>query len=76
MWLAKLKGIAVSHGFAQDTKTFKADPTQFKGNLGDVAMVLRLALTGRTNTPDLHQMIQVLGVERARARFARAKASL
>lgn len=75
-WLAKLKGIAVSHGFAQDTKTFKANPDQFKGNLGDVAMILRLALTGRTNTPDLHQMIQVLGVDRAKARFARAKASL
>lgn len=75
-WLAKLKGIAVSHGFAQDTKTFKANPEQFKGNLGDVAMVLRLALTGRTNTPDLHQMIHVLGIERAKARFTRAKASL
>ncbi len=75
-WLAKLKGIAVSHGFAQDTKTFKANPEQFKGNLGDVAMILRLALTGRTNTPDLHQMIQVLGIERAKTRFARAKASL
>jgi glutamyl-tRNA synthetase len=75
-WLAKLKGIAVSHGFAQDTKTFKANPEQFKGNLGDVAMILRLALTGRTNTPDLHQMIHVLGIDRAKARFARAKASL
>ncbi len=75
-WLGKMRGIAVSHGFAQDTKTFKADPTQFKGNLGDVAMVLRLALTGRTNTPDLFQLIQVLGEDRVKARLARARATL
>ncbi len=75
-WLGKLRGIAVSHGFAPDTKTFKASPEQFKGTLGDVAMVLRCALTGRTNTPDLFQIIQVLGIERARARFAKARATI
>lgn len=75
-WLGKLRGIAVSHGFAQDTKTFKATPEQFKGHVGDVAMVLRLALTGRTNTPDLFQMMQVLGEERVRARLHRARTSL
>lgn len=75
-WIGKLRGIAISHGFAPDTKSFKADPTQFKGNLGDVAMILRLALTGRTNTPDLFQLIQVLGAQRAIARLKRARATL
>lgn len=75
-WIGKLRGIAVSHGFAQDTKTFKADPTQFKGHLGDVAMVLRLALTGRSNTPDLFQLMQVLGEDRVKTRLAHARATL
>lgn len=75
-WLGKLRGIAVSHGFAQDTKTFKADPTQFKGNVGDVAMVLRLALTGRSNTPDLFQLMQVLGEDCVKARLQRARTTL
>jgi glutamyl-tRNA synthetase len=74
-WLGKLRGIAASHGFAQDTKTFKAAPEQFKGNLGDVAMVLRLALTGRTHTPDLFQLMQVLGESRVKLRFDRARDS-
>lgn len=75
-WLEKLRILAASLGFAPDTKTFKAAPEKFAGHLGDVAMVVRLALTGRTNTPDLYQMIQVLGEQRARDRLARAAQSL
>lgn len=75
-WLAKLRGIAAELGFAQDTKSFKAAPETFKGHVGDVAMVLRLALTGRTNTPDLHQMMQALGEQRVRARLEKALATI
>jgi glutamyl-tRNA synthetase len=50
-------------------KDYKANPDQYQGNVGDIAMILRAALTGRTRTPDLYQMMQVLGKERVTARL-------
>ncbi|MCX6781382.1 MAG: glutamate--tRNA ligase [Candidatus Magasanikbacteria bacterium] len=76
VWLTKFRALAVELGFAPDTKTFKTNPTAFKGTLGDVAGVLRVALTGRTNTPDLHQMMQVFGMDEVHARIDRAIAKL
>ena len=50
-------------GFLGDVKAYKANPEAFKGHVGDVSMVLRVAVTGRQNTPDLHDVMQVLGKE-------------
>jgi glutamyl-tRNA synthetase len=74
-WLSNLRIFAQNMGFAPDTKTFKAAPENFKGHLGDVAGVLRMALTKRTNTPDLYEMMHVMGEDRVRARFAAARES-
>ncbi len=76
VWLTKLRGIATELGFAPDTKSYKAAPENFKGHVGDVAGVLRVALTGRTNTPDLHELMCVLGGARVHARFTRAITTL
>ena len=61
----KIKGICPELGFCPDVKAYKADPAGYKGHVGDVASVIRLAVTGRLNTPDLHSILSLLGQERA-----------
>ncbi|MBE1444954.1 glutamate--tRNA ligase family protein [Paenibacillus sp. OAS669] len=68
-WFGKMKRVAEQYGFAQDAKTYKKQPECFKGHVGDVAMVLRLAMTHRTQTPDLYDIMQVMGEDRVRRRF-------
>ncbi|WP_079909786.1 glutamate--tRNA ligase [Paenibacillus sp. 32352] len=63
-WFGKMKRVAEQYGFAQDAKTYKKQPGCFKGHVGDVAMVLRLAMTHRTQTPDLYDIMQVMGEDR------------
>ncbi|MBQ6826043.1 MAG: glutamate--tRNA ligase [Clostridia bacterium] len=60
-WFDRIKGIATEIGFAAETKQYKADPDSFKGHAGDLSTVLRIAVTGRRNTPDLCSIMQVLG---------------
>ena len=54
-------------------KEYKANPDSYKAHVGDVSTVLRVALTGRTNTPDMYEIMQVLGKECIRKRFEEAK---
>ncbi len=60
-WLDEMRGLTEQIGFARDAKTFKKHPADFKGHFGDVMMVVRVALTGRTNTPDLYEILQIFG---------------
>lgn len=62
-WFDKIKMIAPTLGFAAETKEYKANPDAFKGSAGDLSTILRIAITGRTNTPDLCSIMQVLGVD-------------
>lgn len=50
-------------------KLYKKNPGNYRGNVGDVAMVLRIALTNRANTPDLYDVIQVMGFDRSLSRL-------
>ncbi len=68
-WFDKIKGIAPSLGFASETKEYKANPDNFKGHAGDLSTVLRIAITGRRNTPDLCSIMQVLGAEECKNRI-------
>ena len=61
VWFDKIKAIADACGFASDMKAYKADPTPFKGNVADVSMFLRVAVTGKMNSPDMHTVMQILG---------------
>lgn len=65
VWFDKIKKIAPEIGFAAETKEYKAEPERFKGSAGDLSSVLRLAVTGRANTPDLCGIMSVLGAERS-----------
>ncbi|MCD8390590.1 MAG: glutamate--tRNA ligase [Firmicutes bacterium] len=62
-WFPQIKEMAVELGYASSPKEYKASPDSFKGHTGDVAGVIRAAITGRQNTPDLYEIMQVLGAE-------------
>lgn len=63
-WLDMLRGIAAELGYATNMKEFKkAEEGTFKGHFGHIAMVLRVAITGKTRTPDLYSIVKVLGDE-------------
>lgn len=63
-WFQKIKDIAPTIGFAAETKEYKANPDNYKGHAGDLSSVLRVAVTGRRNTPDLCSIMQVLGKDK------------
>ena len=50
-------------GYAKEVKEFKANPGAYDAHVGDVSTVLRVVLTKRTNTPDLYEIMNVLGKE-------------
>ena len=72
-WFNKIKELAGEMGYAEEVKEFKANPGMYKAHVGDVSTVLRIALTGRTNTPDMYEIMQVLGKKSMQKRFEKAK---
>ena len=60
-WFNKIKDLAEEKGFAREVKEYKAEPEEWPGHVGDISTVLRVALTGRQNTPDMFEIMQVLG---------------
>ena len=75
-WFDGIKAIASAHGFAADMKAYKADPDAYKGSVADVSMFLRLAVTGKTTSPDLYEVMHILGRERVMQRIAQFRESL
>ena len=71
-WFAKVKETAGELGFASEMKEYKQNPEAYRGNVADVAEVLRIATTGKANTPDLYTIQQILGEEETRARLRAA----
>lgn len=63
MWFDKIKDLAEEFGYAREVKEYKQNPDNYNGHVGDVSTVIRVALTGRQNTPDLYEIMQVLGNE-------------
>ncbi|MDE5729415.1 MAG: glutamate--tRNA ligase, partial [Clostridia bacterium] len=72
-WFAKLKGVAPLVGFAAETSEYKANPEKFKGNVSDAAEILRVAITGSPNSPDLCTIMGILGKERSLMRLNKGK---
>ena len=68
-WFDKIKELAGEMGYAKEVKEFKANPDMYKAHVGDVSTVLRVALTARTNTPDMYEIMQILGKDRIIKRF-------
>ncbi|MBR5460061.1 MAG: glutamate--tRNA ligase, partial [Clostridia bacterium] len=61
VWFEKVKAISDSLGYASDMKAYKADPDAFKGNVADISMFIRVAVTGKMNSPDLYTVMHILG---------------
>ena len=72
-WFDKIKELSGELGYAKEVKEFKANPDMYKAHVGDVSTVLRVALTGRTNTPDMYEIMQVLGKNSLIKRFEKAR---
>ncbi len=69
VWFDKVKTITTEMGFTTDMKAYKADPTAFPGTVADISTFIRQAVTGKTNSPDLYTVMQILGRERTVARI-------
>lgn len=61
VWFDKIKAVAEKFGFASDMKAFKANPEAFKGSVADISMFIRVAVTGKVNSPDMYTVMQLLG---------------
>jgi glutamyl-tRNA synthetase len=75
-WFAKIKKIASTLGYAENMKDQKNNPDKFKGNVSNVAQVIRIAVTGRTRTPDLWAIMCVLGKNSVIERIKKVEAIL
>lgn len=64
-WFAKVKEVASSVGFAAEMSEYKANPEAYPGNVSDAAEILRIAVTGSANSPDLCTIMRILGRDRA-----------
>lgn len=71
-WFNKIKEICEPVGCTPNVKEFKQNPDAFKGHVGDVSTIIRVALTGRVNTPDLFSITALLGEDEVKARIDKA----
>ncbi len=76
VWFSKIKDMCEPLGFTPNVKEFKKNPEAFKGHVGDVSTVIRLAVTGRKNTPDLCSIMKLLGKDTVNSRINSVIASL
>ncbi|RBP65974.1 glutamyl-tRNA synthetase [Alkalibaculum bacchi] len=71
-WFAKIREIAVANGYAAKPKDFKKNPDQYKGHVGDVSTVVRLAIVGKAISPDVWSIQQIMGEDRVMKRLEKA----
>lgn len=69
-WFDKIKSLAAELGFAPETKLYKKNPTEYKGHVGDISMFLRIAVTGRASSPDMYEVMRILGAEKVKQRLS------
>ncbi len=68
-WFEKVKAIAEKLGYASDMKAYKASPESFKGSVADISMFIRVAVTGKVNSPDLYTVMQIIGYDKTVGRI-------
>lgn len=70
-WFNKVRQLGERHNYAAKPKDYKKNPEQYRGHVGDVSTVIRIALTGRANAPDLWEIQQILGEAQTKVRLSR-----
>ena len=68
-WFRKIKELATELGYAPEMKLYKENPEKYIGNVADISNILRVALTTKTTTPDLYEIMKLLRKDRIKARF-------
>lgn len=68
-WFENIKKLSENLGYAKDMKDYKDNPDNYKGNVADISTVLRVALTTRSMTPDLYEIMKILGKEKVVKRY-------
>jgi glutamyl-tRNA synthetase len=76
VWFDKIRTLGTELGYAAKPKDFKKNPDDYKGHVGHVSGVIRLAIVGRASSPDVWEIQQILGEERTKARIAKMRESL
>ena len=71
-WFDGVKAVGEPLGFCPNIKEYKASPENFKGSVADACGILRVAVTGRKNSPDLYTIMQLLGEEETLKRLKAA----
>ncbi len=71
-WFDKIKVLAGDLGFASEMKDYKQNPDAYKGSVADIAMILRIAVTGKTMSPDTYSVMRILGAEKVVSRILAA----
>lgn len=71
-WFEKIRVIAEQNGYAAKPKDYKKNPDMYKGHVGDVSTVIRLAVVGRASSPDVWEIQQILGEDKVRERIKKA----
>lgn len=73
-WFNKIKEMCPKFGFASETKEYKKNPENFKGSVAQACEIIRVAVTHRTMTPDLYEILKLLGKDRIKTRIEKFKA--
>ena len=69
-WFNKVKLMCDELGYASNIKEYKKNPENFKGNVSDIATVIRVSITSKSQTPDLYEILKLLGVDRINKRIS------
>lgn len=69
-WFSKIREITAMNGYAEKPKDFKKNPEMYKGHVGDVSTVIRIAIVGRETSPDIWEIQQIMGEEKVRNRIS------
>ena len=76
VWFGKIKEIAAANGFCPDIKEYKANPSAHKGSVADASSFIRVAVTGRLNSPDLYAVMKVIGYDETVNRIGKYKENI
>ena len=76
VWFSKVKEVGEKHNFCPNIKEYKANPENWKGSVGDVSSFIRLAVTGKLNSPDLCAVMKILGKDESIKRINKYKETL
>ena len=71
IWFNKIKELTEELGYCSDMKVYKENPDAYPGNVADISTVIRVALTASSQTPDLYELLRLIGKDRIKTRFSK-----